>query len=227
MGIDGLKVCLTSFFSYAALFVCAKLAGHKQISQLDFWEYISGITIGSIAAEMATELETPWKPLLAMLIYALITWLLSLLSQRSLRCRKYVSGTPTIVMDQGKLYRENLRKAKLDLSEFMALCREQGYFDLGAIQTAVFEATGKLSILPVETRRPATPEDLNLNPEQEILFVEAVMDGKILGGNLRRMGLDENWLRKQLKAQGYASPEEIFLAVVDQQHNLSCYPMKA
>lgn len=226
MGIDGLKVCLTSFFSYVALFVCAKLVGHKQISQLDFWEYISGITIGSIAAEMATELETPWKPLLAMLIYALITWILSLLSQRSLRCRKYVSGTPTIVMDQGKLYRENLRKAKLDLSEFMALCREQGYFDLGAIQTAVFEATGKLSILPVETRRPATPEDLNLSPEQEILFVEAVMDGKILGGNLRRMGLDENWLHKQLKAQGYASPEEIFLAVVDQQHNLSCYPMK-
>jgi len=227
MVIDVFKVCLTSLFSYAALFACAKMLGHKQISQLDFWEYITGITIGSSAAEMATELEAPWKPLLAMLLYALISWALSRISLRYPRSRKYVNGTPTIVMDSGKLYRENLKKAKLDISEFMMLCRQQGYFDLGAIQTAVFEPTGKLSILPVESRRPATPQDLNLTPEQERLFVEAILDGRVLDGNLRRMGLDTNWLDKQLKAQGFESARQIFLAVVDQQHNLSCYPMES
>lgn len=221
------KLCLTALFSYATLFGCAKVVGHKQISQLDFWEYITGITIGSSAAEMATELEEPWKPFLAMVLYALISWLLSWVSLHYPRSRKYVNGTPTIVMDGGRLYRENLKKSKLDLSEFMMLCRQQGYFDLGSIQTAVFEPTGKLSILPVENRRPATPQDFHLAPEQERLFAEAIMDGQILDENLRRMGLDANWLNKQLQSQGYGSAREVFLAVVDQQHNLSCYAMDA
>ena len=135
-----------------------------------FFDYITGITVGSIAAEMATELEQPWKPLTAMVLYGIITLLMSLLSMKVPRARKYLNGTPTILMDQGKLYRENLKKAKLDLSEFMVMCRQQGYFDLRSIQTAVFEYNGKLTILPVTAQRPATPADLQLTPAQEQLF---------------------------------------------------------
>ena len=132
-------LCLTSLGSFGSLFLVAKLIGHKQISQLDFFDYITGITIGSIAAELATELEEPWKPLTAMVIYGGITLLLSIISYKFPRTRKYLNGTPTILMDHGKLYPENLKKAKLDLSEFMVMCRQQGYFDLTNIQTAVFE----------------------------------------------------------------------------------------
>lgn len=213
--MDFLCVCLTSLFSFGALFVIARFIGHKQISQLDFFDYITGITIGSIAAEMATELETPWKPLTAMVIYGAVSWLLSVLSNKFPRMRKYLNGTPTILMDHGKLYRENFKKAKLDLSEFMVMCRQQGYFDLTGIETAVYEYSGKLTILPVSDKRPATPSDMNLHPEQELLFTELIMDGRVLEDNLKRMGLDLTWLNKQLEQNRIHSPKEVFLAVCD------------
>ena len=155
--IPFLILCLTTLGSFAALFLADKLIGHKQMAQLDFFDYITGITIGSIAAEMATELEEPWKPLTAILIYGGVTVLLSIVTNKFPRSRKYLYGTSVILMDQGTIYRENLKKAKLDLDEFIVLCRQQGYFDLTSIQTAIFEYNGILTILPVSTQRPAHP----------------------------------------------------------------------
>ena len=219
-------LCLTSLLSFGALFLVDKFVGHKQIAQLDFFDYITGITIGSIAAELATELEEPWKPLTAMIIYGAITLLLSIITNKFPRSRKYLNGTPTILMDQGKLYRENLKKAKLDLSEFMVMCRQQGYFDLTNIQTAVFEYNGKLTILPVSSQRPATPSDLNLTPEQELLFTELIMDGRILEDNLKRMGLDLTWLDKQLKQRHIHSAKDVFLALCDRNLKFVLYENK-
>ncbi len=218
-----LKLGLTAIGSFGAMFLVAKFIGHKQIAQLDFFDYITGITIGSIAAEMATELEEPWKPLTAMVIYGLITLLLSVISNKFPRTRKYLNGTPTILMDHGKLYYENLKKAKLDLSEFMVMCRQQGYFDLTNIQTAVFEYNGKLTILPVSSQRPATPNDMHLAPEQELLFTELIMDGRILENNLKRMGLDLTWLDKQLKQRHIHSPRDVVLAVCDRNLKFVLY----
>ncbi len=216
-------LCLTALGSFGVLFLVAKFIGHKQIAQLDFFDYITGITIGSIAAEMATELEEPWKPLTAMVIYGGITLLLSIISNKFPRTRKYLNGTPTILMDHGKLYYKNLKKAKLDLSEFMVMCRQQGYFDLTNIQTAVFEYTGKLTILPVSSQRPVTPNDMHLSPEQELLFTELIMDGRILEDNLKRMGFDLNWLNKQLKQHHIYSPRDVILAVCDQNQKFVVY----
>lgn len=218
-----LLLCLTALGSFASLFLVAKFIGHKQIAQLDFFDYITGITIGSIAAEMATELEEPWKPLIAMVIYGGVTLLLSTMSKRFPRSRKYLNGTPTILMDHGKLYHENMKKAKLDLSEFMVMCRQQGYFDLTTIQTAVFEYNGTLTILPTSSQRPMTPNDMNLTPEQELLFTELIMDGRILEANLKRMGLDLTWLDKQLKQRHIHSPRDVFLAVCDRNLNFVLY----
>lgn len=214
--MDFLTICLTSLGSFAALFLIAKVIGHKQIAQLDFFDYTTGITIGSIAAEMATEIEQPWKPLTAMILFGGVSILLSIISNKFPRSRKYLNGTPTILLDHGKLYRENLNKAKLDLSEFMVMCRQQGYFDLSNIQTAVYEYNGKLSILPVSSQRPATPNDMSLAPEQELLFTELIMDGRIMESNLKRMGLDLTWLDHQLKQQHIRSAKDVFLALCDQ-----------
>lgn len=187
--------------------------GHKQVAQLDFFDYISGITIGSIGAELATDLEAPWKSAVALSIYGIVAILFRVLTQKSLRCRKIINGTPIILMDNGTLFREHLRKAKLDLSEFLALCREQGYFDLSDIQTAVFEHNGKLSILPTSQSRPVTPDDLKLSPTPACFGVEIIMDGKTITENLRRIGKSEAWLTAQLSAQHIHAPGDVLLGI--------------
>ena len=208
-----IKVILTALLSVASLFIITKIMGHKQVAQLDFFDYVSGITIGSIGAELATELEKPYKPLIALAIYGLASLLLNLLAHKIPRTRKYINGTPTILMNDGNLYRKNLKKAKLDLSEFMLLCREQGYFDLDEIQTAIFEHNGKLSILPKAANRPATPDDLKITAKATHIGVEVIMDGRVMGENLSRMGRDVNWLTKQLNIQGCKDAKEIFLGI--------------
>ncbi len=223
--MDLIKVILTSLLSVVTLFVIAKLVGHKQIAQLEFFDYITGITLGSIGAELATELEEPWKPFTSMVVYCVIAISLSIITNKFPRTRKYINGSPTIIMNKGKLYRENMKKAKLDLSEFMVLCREQGYFDLSGIESAVFEADGKLSILPTCDTRPISAEDLNIKAKPEHISTEIIMDGRILEGNLTRRGLDLAWLKKQLKAQGYKNAREIYLATCSDDNTLTVYPM--
>ena len=224
--MDIIKVILTSFFSALILFIIAKIMGHRQVSQLGFFDYITGITIGSIAAEMATELETPWKPAIAMVVYGTIAFLLNLITSKFPRTRKYINGSPAILMSGGKLYRKNMKKAKLDLSEFLMMCREEGYFDLNDIQTAVFENNGKLTVLPKSLNRPATPEDLKLNPKEDNINTEIIMDGRILEENLKRIGLDLTWLSKQLKAQGYRNAKEIYLGLCDKDNQLSLFALQ-
>ncbi len=221
--MDFLKVILTSLLSAAALFVIAKIIGHKQMSQLDFFDYITGITIGSIAAELAIGFEQPWKPLIAMAIYGAITFVLAVMTSKFPKSRKFINGAPTIIMNDGKLYRCNLKKAKLDLSEFLVMCRQEGFFNLNDIQTAIFEYNGRLTILPKSDKRPIEPFDVGLSPTDEHICTEVIMDGRILDENLKRMGLDNIWLERQLKEQGYHNTKEIFLGVCDDNNKLTLF----
>lgn len=221
--MEYLKVVFTAVLSAAALFVIAKVIGHKQMSQLDFFDYITGITIGSIAAELATELEEPMKPLVATVVYGAITVLLNRITSKLPKMRKFINGTPTIIMNNGKIYRKNLKKAKIDLSEFMVLCRQEGFFNLSDIQTAVFEYNGRLTVLPVSKKRPLNPEDVNIAPKAEYISTEVIMDGRILDENLTRMGLDVKWLQNRIKEQGYKNVKEIFLGVCDDDKKLTLY----
>ena len=223
--MDIIKVILTALLSVVALFIITKIMGHKQVAQLDFFDYVSGITIGSIGAELATELEEPDKPLIALCVWGGASLILNLIAHKIPRMRKYINGTPTILMNSGKLYRKNLKQAKLDLSEFMLLCREQGYFDLEEIQIAVFEHNGKLSILPKAANRPATPEELGITARATHIGVELIMDGKIMGENLARIGREEKWILNNLKLKGYDRAEEVFLAVYrEEEDRLTLYP---
>ena len=223
--MDIIKIIFTALLSVVALFVITKIMGHKQVSQLDFFDYVSGITIGSIGAELATELEEPYKPLIALSVYGITSLFLTFLAHKIPRTRKYINGTPTILMNEGKIYRKNLKKAKLDLSEFMLLCREQGYFDLDEIQLAVFEHNGKLSILPKAANRPATPEDLKITAKATHIGVEVIMDGRIIGDNLYRSGKNEKWLLTQLKLQGHKEAKKILLGIYrPEEDKLTLYP---
>lgn len=225
--MEVLQVVLASLFSAVILFLIAKVIGHKQVAQLEFFDYITGITIGSIAAELATTLDKPWwKPTISMLVFGSITVALSIITRRFAKSRKFINGTPTIIMNDGKLYRENMKKAKLELSEFLLLCRQEGYFNLNDIQAAVFEYNGKLSILPISTKRPLNPEDMELNPKPEHIGTEIIMDGRVMGDNLKRKGLNDDWLQKELKKQGYKNAKEIFLGICYVENQLTLFPKK-
>lgn len=220
-----IKIVLVALLSVVALFVITKMMGHKQVAQLDFFDYVCGITIGSIGAELATELESPERPLIALAIYGVASIALNFLAHKFPRTRKYINGTPTILMKDGKIYRKNLKQAKLDLSEFLLLCREQGYFDLDEIQLAVFEHNGRLSVLPRAAKRPATPEDLQITAKASNMGVEVIMDGRVMGENLSRMGQECSWLEGELRLQGYRDAKEIFLGIYRPQENrLTLYP---
>ena len=224
--MDFINIILTTVLSASALFLIAKILGHKQMSQLDFFDYITGITIGSIGAELATELEEPWNPLIAMIVYGIITISLTLIANKLPKLRKYINGTPTIIMDNGKLYRKNMKKAKIDLSEFMVMCRQEGYFNLNDIQTAVFEYNGRLTVLPKSTKRPVNPLDINLVPSPEKISTEVIMEGRILTENLKRMGLNHEWLEKELKIQGFKNAKEIFLGICDGNKELTLFKIE-
>lgn len=217
------KVTLTALLSAFTLFIIAKVLGHKQMSALDFFDYITGITIGSIAAELATEIEKPLKPLIAMLVYGIVTVFLTFITSKLPKARKFINGTPTIIMNNGKIYRKNMRKAKLDLSEFMVMCRKEGYFDLNDIQTAIFEYNGQLTVLPKSCKRPLNASDINIEPEEDLIFTELIMEGRILHENLKRKGLDIIWLQREIEAHGYKKPKEIFLCLCDEKNTLSVF----
>lgn len=218
-----LKIILSSLLSIAVLFIIAKLIGHKQVAQLDFFDYLCGITVGSIAAELATELEKPTEPLIAMAVYGAVSVTLAFITHKFPRTRKYINGSPTILYNDGKLYRKNMKKSKIDLTEFLLLCREQGYFDLSDIKTAIFEQNGQLSIFPASAKRPITPTDLKIPVEPEHMCTELIMDGRILEGNLKRMGLSHKWLERELSMQGYKSAKQIFLGVCDSSMQVTLY----
>lgn len=220
----GLTV-LTALLSIAAMFLLTKLMGTKQVSQMTMFDYITGITVGSIAAELATELEEPVKPLTAMVVYGLVAVLISIATCKSLKLRSWITGKPLVLLENGVIYRRNLKKAKLDLSEFLTYCRIGGWFDLSQLQMAVLEHNGSVSFLPKEKDRPATPTDLDLSPKQSNLQTPFVMDGQLLRDNIHQAGKEESWVQQSLLRQGYQNEREVFLAVWDGNDKLTVFPM--
>ena len=220
----GLTV-LTALLSVAVMFLLTKLMGTKQVSQMTMFDYITGITVGSIAAELATELEEPVKPLTAMVVYGLVGVLISIATCKSIKLRSWITGKPLVLLENGVIYRRNLKKAKLDLSEFLTYCRIGGWFDLSQLQTAVLEHNGSVSFLPKEKDRPATPTDLDLSPKQSNLQTPFVMDGQLLRDNIHQAGKEESWVQQSLLRQGYQNEREVFLAVWDGNDKLTVFPM--
>lgn len=214
-----------SLFSLAALFLLSKLEGNRQLAQISLFDYVNSITIGSIASEMATETgERVWVCLTALLVYGLASLLISWLTNKSLVLRGKLAGRPLVLFDEGVFFRKNLTRSHLDLSEFLMMARSAGYFTLCQIQTAVLEHNGQISFLPRAQNRPLTPGDMNLSPGQEYLPTVVLMDGKVLTGNLRSAGKDENWLKAQLDRQGYRTPEAVFLATLHPDGSQTAYP---
>jgi uncharacterized membrane protein YcaP (DUF421 family) len=213
--MEFVKIIITSVGSVAALFLMTKLIGNKQMNQLNLFDYINGITIGSIGAELAITTEKDfWKPLVALIIYALATFTINLLAGKSIKLRRFLEGKSIILMENRKLLYENFKKSKIDLNEFLTLCRVEGYFDLNQIDTAIIEPNGRISFLPVENQRPVTPKDMNIALQQSHIQKCVIIDGEIMENNLKRTGFDLNYLKSKLKEQKL-SKSDVFLGIGD------------
>ncbi len=218
--MDFLRVFLNAPLSIIILFLLSKLIGNRQISNLSLFDYINGITIGSIAAEMATcEFDELPDIAIALVIYALVVVVLSLISQKSVKMRRFFTGKTILLYDKGKLFKKNLCTAKLDLNEFLFSLRNKGYFNLDEVECAFLEPNGDISVLPKDKNRPATPDDLKIRVHQSRPEIIVIMDGKIMNRNLKTTGNNKDWLMARLKEQN-TKLDEVFAAVCDSDNNL-------
>ncbi len=221
--MDLLNIVWTSIGSVVVLFILTKLMGYREVSEMSMFDYINGITIGSIAAEMATDLEKFEEPLIAMVVYSLIVIGISYASNKSIKIRRFIEGKPIILMNNGELFYNNFKKARIDVDEFLSQCRNSGFFDTSQIQSVILESNGKFSILPKADYRPSTPSDLQIKVAPESLVVTVIIDGVVMTENLKHSGNNQKWLEKQLHAKGFKDASEVFLATCDNENNLTVY----
>lgn len=219
-----LKIIGLSLGSIIVLFILTKIVGQREMSGLSIFDFMIAITIGSIAAEMATSLEENFmQPLIAMIIYAIVTLVISFINMKFVKLRPIFSGKTLILYDNGTLFKENFKKAKIDLNEFLSQSRTNGYFNLSDIKTALLEENGKISFLPYSDKRPANASDFNIKPNEDSIIINLVIDGKVMEKNLKELKLDKLWLNETLQKQGITKIENIFLATYDLNGNLSVY----
>lgn len=219
---DTPRVIFATILSVIALFILAKIMGNRQMSQLSMFDYVNGITIGSIGAEM-TFSEDFISPLIAMIIYALSTILISTIASKSVRYRRFLNGTPLVIFHNNKFNVPNLKKSRLDMNELISECRTQGFFNFNDIHTVILEANGKISVLSKSTARPLTPNDMKISANQEINPINLIINGEILHDNLKYSGKNVEWLRKQLNQQKVRSPKDVLLAFIDETQSLSIF----
>ncbi|HJC55230.1 MAG TPA: DUF421 domain-containing protein [Candidatus Gemmiger stercoravium] len=209
------RVAVLSIVSLAVMFATTRLGGKRQIAQMSLFDYVNSITVGSIAAEMATNLESWYRPFTALLVYGAAAWLAHYGACKSLWVRLVLGGRTIVLMKDGVIRKRALGRAGIDLNEFLAQARVAGYFDLNDVESAMLETNGQISFLPRAPRRPAAAADLGLTPPDTGLWYDLVIDGRVMENNLRESGRDETWLRRQLHGAGIGHPREAFYAACD------------
>ena len=215
-----LLIFVQAAVSFVILLILTRLIGKQQVSQLTYYEYINGITFGSIAANMATDsFDKFGDHLVGLLTYGVLTFLAALVALKSRKMRKLINGEPVVVQD-GKILENNLRKMKLNLDEFTMLLRLKDIFDFTQVKLAIIEPSGGLSVIKKSEYENVERRDLKLKLEGTALAVEVVQEGKISVNNLNRLGLDEKWLRAQLKMRQIVDVAEVEYAVVTDNKRL-------
>ena len=192
--------------SVVVLFLLTKMMGRRQVSQLSLFDYVNGISFGSIAAEIAISKddEDVLIGIVAMVVYTAVALIFDFLSNRSIKLRRFFEGVPIVLIENGKIYEKNFARAKIDINEFLMSCRKEGYFDLAAVQTAIFEPNGMLSILK---KQNAKPDDVESVP------AVAVLDGKIMEKNVENVGFSRAFVETELTSRGVSLPDVFFASL--------------
>ena len=214
-------VIVRALLSLIALFFVTKLIGKKQVSQLSLFDYVIGISIGNFAAEMTINLESKEiHGIVAVIVFGLIAYLVSILTMKSIYLRRFFMGTPTVIIEKGKIIESSLKKVRYDINDVLEECRINGYYDIADFEYAIVEANGELSVLP--KNRTVTVKDLNLYVEKQGLCANVIIDGKIMYNNLNNINKTKKWLIKELKRNN-KDINDILLATVDANDNIVFY----
>ena len=219
-----LDVTIRAVSSLVTLFLVTKMLGKKQVSQLSLFDYVIGISIGNFAAEMTINLESSEiNGIWAVVLFGLFAYAISILTMKSIVLRRFFMGTPTILIQNGKILENNLKKVKFDINDLLEEIRISGYFDLSQVEYALMEANGNLSILPKTEYKPITIGDMKIKSQKEGLCANVIIDGKIMHKNLKKVNKEEKWLNNQLKVKGYSDISKILLATMDINDKIVIY----
>lgn len=218
------NICFRTILVLIILFFITKMMGKKQISELNFFDYVVGITIGSIAADISLDIEKNMiAGIAALFIYGFISYLISFVSIKSILARRFFIGVPTVLVEKGKIIESGLKKSKIDVNDLLMEARENGYFNLDEIDYALMEVNGNISFLPKEKEKPVTKKDMKIKCSNEGLTVNAIIDSKYMVNNMKAINKDKEWLDHELKVNGYDNYDNILLATIDNNYKVTIY----
>jgi uncharacterized membrane protein YcaP (DUF421 family) len=218
---EWIDVAVRSVMFLIFLFFVTKALGKKQIAQLSFFEYVTGITIGSIAAEGIMGLDgNMYLGLLAIVVVALIPFLSGLVSLKSKKFRDFIEGKGTIFIKDGKVMEDNLKKERYTVDELLELLRNKDVFQVSDVEFAILEATGDLSVMLKKENQPLTPKDLNMRVASIKEPQTVIMDGKILDEPLATIGHSRGWLKTEIEKLG-VTIENVFIGQVNSYGELT------
>ncbi len=209
---------------YLVLILAVRLMGKRQIGQMEASEFVVTMLVANLAA---IPMEDPAIPLFSGLVPILtvlaLEVTLSVLSMRSMALRRLLCGKPVILIENGRLLQENLLATRVTLDELTGHLREKDVLDLSAVQFAILETNGNLSVFPYPSQRPASCREAGIQPGKQSIPITVISDGKLLKENMEKAGKDEAWVHRIL-AQRHGSIATTFLLTVDRQDKILFYP---
>lgn len=215
---DYVLILLNAIYSFVTIFIISRILGKKQIAELNFTDYVVGITIGSIAAEWSTDVINPWYYyLIALGIFFIFSLSISLLERTTLFLKAFLRGKPLIIIKDGKINYKNLKKSKLDVNDLLGMCRNKGYFNLTDVAFAILETDGQLSVLPISSQKPTVAENLGIKMEPSKLTKYIIDDGTISENYLKTINKDKKWLFKKLNLKNKKDLKNILVAFYDEK----------
>ena len=218
------NICFRTILVLIILFFITKMIGKKHISEHNYNNYIVGITIGSIAADISLDIEKNMiAGIAALFIYGFISYIISFVSIKSILARRFFIGVPTVLVEKGKIIESGLKKSKIDVNDLLMEARENGYFNLDEIDYALMEVNGNISFLPKEKEKPVTKKDMKIKCSNEGLTVNAIIDSKYMVNNMKAINKDKEWLDHELKVNGYDNYDNILLATIDNNYKVTIY----
>lgn len=205
---DVLYTAVDSLVAAIFLFLFARLMGKKQIAQLTFFDYVVGISIGSIAAAVSVDRRISLiNGIVSMTVWAALPIVFSYASIHSMSVRRALDGTPAVLIQNGKIVEKNLRRMKFTVNDLLEELRIKDVFNLEEVELAILETNGKLSVF-------------KKSPDQPAVFANVIIDGKLMKENLRQIGISEDWLMCELKKNGINAVSSVLLAVCDVNRRL-------
>ncbi|ALS21241.1 MULTISPECIES: DUF421 domain-containing protein [Paenibacillus] len=212
---DWAHIAIRSAGAITILFLITRILGKKQISQLTYFEYILGIALGELIGFMSIDLESPFMyGVMGLLVWFSIPYILEILALKSNLLRKWFDGTGTVMIKDGKIMEDNLKKERYTADELLEQLRIKGVFNVADAEFAVLEPSGDLSVLLKQEQQPLTPQHLGIRvaPQRESQTV--IIDGKIRDEPLATAGLSREWLQTELEKIG-VTLENVFVGQVD------------